>query len=61
MDRSVEGYSPWGHTELNMTERNTHVYMCMQACCLQRGGLWTPFVLGNNLATRETGSYGFKE
>ena len=28
MDRSVEGYSPWGHTELNMTERNTHVYMC---------------------------------
>ena len=31
MDRSVEGYSPWGHTELNTTERHTRVYVCMHA------------------------------
>ena len=41
---------------------DTHTwYMYVHACCLQRGGLWTPFALGNSLATRETGSYGFKE
>ena len=27
--RSLAGYSPWGHRELDMTEqRNTHVYLC---------------------------------
>ena len=27
--RSLAGYSPWGHKELDMTEQlNTHTYLC---------------------------------
>ena len=32
MERNLEGYNPWGHKELDMTERLTTHILCAREC-----------------------------